>query len=109
MARGRGRHHAHKDKNHDEIVETVRAAGLGVKDTFRVGGGFPDIIVSGYSLLTERRETLFVEIKENENAKVRESQIEWASDFQGEFMIAWTAEQILEWFGRVEEEKCRIP
>ncbi len=35
-----------KDSNHDVIVAALRAAGVAVAETHRLGGGFPDLMVA---------------------------------------------------------------
>jgi hypothetical protein len=90
-----------KDANHDDIVDMLEGAGLGVKQTWRFGHGYPDIVVHGYNHITERYDSLHVEIKSSENYKLTEAEEKWHSDFTGPLIVAWNAEMILSEFGRI--------
>jgi hypothetical protein len=49
---------ARKDENHNDIAELFIAAGASVHDTSRLGGGFPDMVISIYGI------NILIEVKD---------------------------------------------
>ena len=95
---------ANVDVNQREIVRAVRAAGLHVALTHQLGAGFPDVIVTGYSLPLNAVAAVFVEIKAG-NDKLTEREQEWHAAYPdgGPLIIARSADDVLRWFGRLQE------
>ena len=90
------------DVNQREIVRAVRAAGLHVALTHQLGAGFPDAIVTGYSIPLDAVAAVLVEIKAG-NDKLTEREQEWHAAYPdgGPLIVARSAEDVLAWFGRV--------
>ena len=95
---------ANVDVNQPEIVRDCRAAGLHVAHTHQLGGGFPDIVVTGYSIPLNAVAAVFVEIKVG-NDKLTEKEAEWHAAYPdgGPLIVARRAEDVLAWFGRLQE------
>lgn len=84
-----------KDKNHDEIVSALRAAGFPVLDTWRIGNGFPDAIVAAPG-----GRVVLIEIKNADYHYGRRGlnrvQRRWADEWQGEKPhVVHTAEEAI--------------
>lgn len=96
------RHAANVDANQPDLVREWRAAGLHVALTHQIGRGFPDCIVTGYSIPLNAVAALLVEIKAG-NDKLNEREIEWHAAYPdgGPLIIARHAEDVLAWFGRI--------
>lgn len=96
------RYAANVDANQPDLVRAWRAAGLHVSLTHRLGDGFPDCIVTGYSIPLNAVAALLVEIKVG-NDKLTEREIEWHAAYPdgGPLIIARHAEDVLAWFGRI--------
>lgn len=93
---------AHKDQNHDMIVEELEDLGYSVQSLHMVGGGVPDLIV-GMS-----GETFLVELKSETRqyngkgygygvkGRLEDSQIAWIERWQGgPVIVACTTEEVL--------------
>ena len=92
------------DANQNTIVHALRDLQFKVIDLHKVGGGVPDILVMGYSMIQDRTTVLLVEIK-TESGKLNRAQKEWHYAVKGEFrdapvLVARDLSEILEWFGR---------
>ena len=72
---------ARVDKNHEDIVQALRAAGATVQSLATVGSGVPDLLV-GF-----RKQTFLVEIKNGEASpsekKLNPAQIIWHYNWNG--------------------------
>lgn len=95
---------ANVDANQPGIVAELRRAGLHVAHTHQLGGGFPDLIVTGYSLWLNTVAALLVEVKCGAD-KLTAREVEWHAAYPdgGPLIIARRAEDVLAWFGRVDE------
>lgn len=89
------------DANHAALREQVRAVpGFQWHDTYMVGGGFPDAVVSGrhvdgYWL------AVFVEVKQDgKEDALTPAEVVWWEAFTGPGVIASRLEHILAAFGR---------
>lgn len=89
------------DANQPEIVDTLRRAGLHVDHTHEIGGGFPDLIVTGYSARADSVLALLVEVK-TPNGTLTPAEQVFHQDYpaDGPLLVAYSAEEILAWFGR---------
>lgn len=77
-----------KDKNHDEIVETLRRLGISVTELHEVGDGIPDI-VCGYS-----DENIFIEIKNPSYTNgLTPAQKDWHSSWKGQKAVCRTPQE----------------
>jgi hypothetical protein len=90
------------DTNHPAIRTQARAAGLDWLDTFRLGDGAPDAIVSGVPRWSDRPVSVQVEIK-NGNGKLTAKEQAYidAMRYPGAYIVARDVEDILSWFGMV--------
>lgn len=97
------RYAANVDANQPDIVRELRAAGLHVALTHTIGRGFPDCIVTGYSIPLGAVAALFVEIKVGRD-KLTEREQEWHAAYPdgGPLIVARSADDVLRWFGRLE-------
>lgn len=72
---------AKTDRNQDEIVQALRAAGATVQSLAAVGHGVPDLLV-GF-----RGQTLLIEVKDSNQPpskrRLTEDQIKWHGDWRG--------------------------
>lgn len=72
---------ARTDRNHEEIVEALRAAGASVQSLAAVGQGVPDLLV-GF-----RSQTILMEIKDGSKPPSKrlltEEQIRWHGAWRG--------------------------
>ena len=72
---------ARVDRNHEEIVKTLRAAGATVQSLAAVGQGVPDLLV-GF-----RGQTLLIEVKDAKQPpskrRLTEDQIRWHGAWRG--------------------------
>ena len=95
---------AYVDANQPAIVRELRRAGLHVAHTYQLGGGFPDIVVTGYSIPLNAVAAVFVEIKVG-NDKLTEKETQWHAAYPegGPLIVARRAEDVLAWFGRLQE------
>jgi len=95
---------ANVDANQPAIVRELRRAGLHVAHTHQLGRGFPDCIVTGYSIPLNAVAAVFVEIKVG-NDKLTEKEKDWHAAYPdgGPLIVARRAEDVLAWFGRTEE------
>lgn len=93
---------AKTDANHSVIRAKARAAGLDWLDTFRLGDGAPDAIVSGVPLWGDRPVSVQVEIK-NGNGKLTAKEQAYidAMRYPGAYIVARDVADILAWFGLV--------
>lgn len=90
------------DANQPAMFAQLRGAGLHVVDTSRLGHGFPDAVVSGYNLRTDRIEALLVEIKTPRGTLTPdEREFHAAYPSGGPLLVAREAADVLAWFGRL--------
>lgn len=91
---------AKTDANHSAIRTQARAAGLDWLDTFRLGDGAPDAIVSGVPRWSDRPVSVQVEIK-NGNGKLTAKEQAYidAMRYPGAYIVARDVVDILAWFG----------
>ena len=82
------------DANHGEVISALRRAGCTVHDTSRLGGGFPDCIVS-----TPAGTLLLVEIKDGAKPpsarQLTPAEAEFSRLWGGHYVVAESAEQAL--------------
>lgn len=97
------RYAANVDVNQAAIVRELRAAGFHVALTHTLGRGFPDCVVTGYSIPLGAVAALLVEIKAG-NDKLSEREGEWHAAYPegGPLIVARSADDVLRWFGRME-------
>lgn len=95
----------HKDSNHNAIKEELLAYGYEVDDVCSVPGLF-DMIVTGLPLWASRAVSVRVEIKRPElRAKGMDALTPAEAKYWDRFhfdnlIMAYTTEDILDWFGR---------
>ena len=78
---------ARVDSNQPAIVEALRANG------FTVAPGYDDLLVGKYGL------TLWVEVKrDGKKRQLKPSQIELLKNWKGAYLVATSAEEIMDWF-----------
>lgn len=85
---------ARVDVNQRQITKELRAAGYSVAITSQLGKGFGDIVV-GYKGVN-----LIVELKATSKDKLTPHEVEFQSNWKGQYLIAWSSEQIIEAFNR---------
>lgn len=85
-----------KDRNHDEIVKTLREAGYDVAETHTVGNGFPDIVVGIPGFNGGTGLNLLMEIKSQTNWSLSEKQIKFFNKWGGLAFVVTTPAQALE-------------
>jgi len=87
-------HHAYPktDANHDEIVNGLRARGLGVVSLASLGDGAPDILVGVPCGVTG--DNVLIEIKVPGKA-LNAVQVKWHEEWPGPVYTAWTLKQAL--------------
>jgi hypothetical protein len=82
------------DRNHTEVIRALRAAGCTVFDASRVGGGFPDALVS-----TPSGSLILMEIKDGSlspsRRRLTDAEAAFFRLFAGHCVIAESAEQAL--------------
>jgi hypothetical protein len=92
------------DANQTKVVEHLRRAGLSVAITSMVGNGFPDLVVAGRGKLPGWSRTILVELKDPDQPtskrKLTGAEIKFIDTWQGEYIKATTAEEILKLFGK---------
>lgn len=91
---------AQEDDNQRVIVQSLRQLGFHVWHTHAVGNGGPDLVVTGYSHIAQRIESLLVELKV-EGGKLTMAEKRWHEQFPkyGPLIEANSVEEILKWFG----------
>lgn len=100
------RYAAHVDANQPAVVAHLRGLGFHVALTHRVGGGFPDMIVTGTRLPSGDVAALLVELKNVAGKnRLEPSEAAWHASYPegGPLIVARAAEDVLRWFGRVIE------
>jgi hypothetical protein len=92
---------ARVDRNQGGIVQTLRGLGFHVSPTHRLGGGFPDLVVTGPHI-DGGIVALLVEVKEP-RGKLNEREKRYHADYPegGPLIVARSADDVLEWFGRI--------
>jgi hypothetical protein len=97
-------HYAAKpDGNQAAIVDALRRLGFHVALTHRLGGGFPDLIVTGERLPAGDVAALLVEVKDRAGRdRLTPPEIEFHADYPagGPLIVAHDVEDVLRWFGR---------
>lgn len=93
---------ANVDANQPAIVRALKAAGYHVAHTYQLGRGFPDLVVTGYSIPLNAVAAVFVELKVG-NDKLTEAEQAWHAAYPdgGPLIIARHENDVLAWFGRV--------
>jgi hypothetical protein len=76
------------DRNHKAVVDTLRACGWRVKDTSRVGQGFPDLVIA------KGGRTMLAEVKAPTGA-ILSLQHAFLIDWPGEWIILRSVEDVL--------------
>ena len=92
------------DASHQDVLRTLRASGLAVRDLSRAGDGCPDLAVSFGS------RTAFVEVKTPGTyygKRLNEQQQTWAEGWEGELLCLRTAEEAMQW--AVEWKRQELP
>lgn len=90
------------DTNHPTIRTQAKAAGLDWLDTFRLGDGAPDAIVSGVPRWGDRPVSVQVEIKHGKGKLTPKEQAYIdAMRYPGAYIVARDVEDILSWFGMI--------
>lgn len=85
------------DHNQSPITDELRQLGYKIASTHTVGGGFPDILVSG--MKNGVPTLLLVELK-SARGKLRPSQVKFHSMWDGfTIIVARSTEDVLRWFG----------
>lgn len=89
---------ARVDANQPEIVKALRRAGYHVTHLHTIGGGVPDLLVTGPSK-SGRILALLCEVKADKG-KLTEDESEWFAQFPpgGPAIIARSAADVLAWF-----------
>jgi hypothetical protein len=87
------RYAARVDNNQPAMVEDLRAMGFSVYPTHRVGQGFPDLCISRGGI------TMLCEVKQG-RGKLTKDEAEFHASWQGQIVIAYTAEDVLRAFER---------
>lgn len=84
------------------MVADLRDMGLHVHPTHRLGSGFPDLIVSGYSLRAAAVVALLVEVK-SKGGTLTDDEKKFHQQYpeDGPLIVAYSADDVLVWFGRV--------
>jgi hypothetical protein len=85
---------AKTDANHDELIQTFRAAGCTVTSTHAVGGGFPDAVVglAGQNALVEFKDPT----KPPSARRLTPDQKRWHAEWKGKAHVIETVEQALQ-------------
>lgn len=80
------------DGNHSEIVKHLRQLGMSVADTSRLGGGFPDLVVSW------RMVTILVEVKDPKQPpskrRLTEDEQRFHSGWKGQIAVVENAAEV---------------
>ncbi len=104
------RYAAKTDINQKPMVTQIRRAGFHVHPTHRLGDGFPDLVVTGYSMKLRTVAALLVEVKrDGEGLTEAEKEFHEGYPLDGPLIIARHAEDVLRWFGRIEEAPAYPP
>lgn len=92
------RRSARVDANQPEMVKELRKHGFHVAHTHTIGKGFPDVIVTG-AARSGRVLVALVEIKQV-GGKLTTDEIKWHMKYpkSGPLLIAFTANDVIEWF-----------
>lgn len=91
---------AKTDANHSVIRARVRASGLDWLDTFRLGDGAPDAIVSGVPRWGDRPVSVQVEIKHGKGKLTPKEQAYFdALRYPDAYIVARDDVDIFRWFG----------
>lgn len=76
---------ARVDRNHSEIIGAFRAMGFSVADTSRLGGGFPDTVISKHG------RTALVEIKDGKKVpsarQLTADEIKFRNEWKGRYEV----------------------
>jgi hypothetical protein len=90
------------DRNHAEIIRTIRSHSFCVFDASAYGSGFPDAAVSFGG------RTWLIEIKDGakypSQRKLTEAQVKFHAEWQAPIAIIETVEQANEWCERIKRE-----
>lgn len=94
------RKHSKTDGNHAEIRDTLRGLGYDVDDVYMIPKLY-DMLVTGLSLYTGQVACVRVEIKMPGEKLTPDEQVYWQKQNHKEnLIIAYTANDVLHWFGR---------
>ena len=80
------------DANHGEIIDAFRAHGFSVADTSRLGGGFPDCVIS------RAKKTALVEIKDGKKPPsardLTPQEREFAKTWRGQYFVVLSLDDV---------------
>jgi len=85
-----------KDKNHNEVVKSLRAAGFAVHETHMVGNGFPDLVVGIPSPDGSPGVNLLLEIKSKTKWSLSEKQLQFFAEWPGMIAVVASPAEALE-------------
>ena len=98
-----------KDGNQHDMEAELRELGFHVADTSRLGRGFPDMVVTGYNRIHDHVDALLVEVKSADGTLTRDEKKFWRGyPDGGPFIVAHCTDDVLRWFGAIDEEGERI-
>lgn len=97
------RQRAKVDRNHGAIRDSLRELGFKVEDTSKVGRDFPDLIIFGLDHILEMHRVLLVEVKYGKG-KLSAGQQEFAENWRGAVITAYSLVDVLAAFGWTEAE-----
>lgn len=91
------RYRTKRDANHQEIVDTLRAAGCSVVDLAAVGGGVPDLLVGwdGHNTLMEVKNPAHIKIGGAAMTKTRQRQAEFREKWRGRVAVVYSRDEAL--------------
>jgi hypothetical protein len=87
-----------RDKTHSLVIEALRAYGWTVRDTSRVGQGFPDLLIA------KRGRTVLVEIKTS-TGRLKEVQKVFLMEWPGEWAILTSLDDVEEFNDSVDQSQ----
>ena len=92
-----------KDSNQSAMESELRQLHFHVADTSRLGGGFPDMIVTGYCPRKRCVMALLVEVK-MPKGKLTPDEAGFYFDYpvDGPLITAYSTEDVLEWFDAMD-------
>lgn len=97
---------AKTDANQAQVANDLNKLGFHVWLTHRIGRGGPDMVVTAYSERTQRVEVLLVELK-NGKAKLNKREEKFHAEYpsDGPLLVARSAEDVLRWYGRINDTR----
>jgi len=85
-----------KDRNHNEVVKTLRLAGYAVHETHMVGNGFPDLVVGIPGPYGSPGINLLLEVKNKVKWIFTKKQLRFLSQWPGLVAVVSSPEEALE-------------